>query len=182
MAPMKWTKRILVVVVLLAVIAGAAVAAAPMVGRWYVRDRVLPAVAKRLGRDLSVRSITVEYRRVVLEGVVLSSQQDANRQPMAQIPRITVEYEPWDLLGGEPTIISVEVYRPVVRLLRRADGGSNFLDLLTRREASVASSGGKVRLRDLRVRQARGYGDLIEPIDIRLVDDRSGRPGLRPGG
>ena len=149
---MKWTKRILVVVVLLAVIAGAAVAAAPMVGRWYVRDRVLPAVAKRLGRDLSVRSITVEYRRVVLEGVVLSSQQDANRQPMAQIPRITVEYEPWDLLGGEPTIISVEVYRPVVRLLRRADGGSNFLDLLTRREASVASSGGKVRLRDLRVR------------------------------
>ena len=176
---MKWTKRIVVTVVILVVIAGAAVAAAPSVGRWYVRDHVLPTVARRLGRDLSVSTVTVELDRVTLEGVSVSSQQDAVGRPMAQVPKITIQYDPWDLLDGRLSLGRVDVDSPVVRLLRKADGTNNYLDLLDREGASGAATGGRIRLQDLFVRS----GKLtLEDRKMRVrLSARSFQGRLRPG-
>ena len=147
---MKWTRRILVTVVILAIIAGAAVAAAPSAARWYVRQEVLPRVEKRLGRQITVGNVKVKYGWLTLETVSVRSPRDAPGKPMATIPSITAQFEPWDLLGGRINVSRVEVSQPVVHLIRRADGTNNFLDLLRRRGGGGA--GDKVRLGAVQVR------------------------------
>jgi len=174
------TKRLLVLVAILLIAAVAAVASVPSAARWYVQDTVLPAVGRRLGRDVSARVVKVEWGRALLQGVVLSSQQDAPGQPMVSIPKVTVHFDPWDVLDGEVTLILVEVDRPAVRLLRKADGTSNYLDLLARQGAAGASSSSpRARLKDLVVRS----GTIsVEDRKMRvLLSARSFDGRLKPG-
>ncbi len=175
---MKWTRRILVAVVILAIIAGAVVAAAPWAARRYVRQEVLPRIEKRLGRKVTVGRVEVKLRWLTLETVTVRAAGDAPGKAMVAIPRITAQFEPWDLLGGRLNIKRVEVSRPAVHLLRKADGANNFLDLLRRRGGG--GGGGKVRIAQVLVRSGTiSLNDRKARLEVTARSfDGAHRPGV----
>lgn len=179
-------RRLLTALLVLALLAGAAALALPSVGRWYLRSRLLPLVEKRLDRRITFARLALGLRRIRVEEVVVSSLRDGPAGPLCAIPVVEVEYRASALLGGRLEATRVEVEAPVLRLLRRADGASNFLDLLARRRrgqglgrirvGEVVLSRGKLFLDDERTRSSLTASGL----DGRLLPGGDSRLRLHP--
>ena len=182
MAPMrKALKRLALLLLLLAIVAGGTLAAAPAVGRWYVLDKLLPRLGQRLGRRLTVGAVMVGFQKVTLEQLEVRSGHDPAGSPMLSIPRVTVEYDPWSLAGDVVQVSTVVLHRPSIQLLRAVTGESNFVDLLNRRGSSGSvSGGGKVQIQQIHIRAGRlALQDLRGQVELRA---QTVEGSLRPGG
>ena len=149
----KWAKRLLILLVFLGAVAAGVVFCAPWMARWYVENRLLPRLERRLSRSIAVKSIEVGLHKVVLQGIILRSPDDnAQSPPMAAIPRISADHHLASLLGGRLEVPKVEVEGPVIQLWRRKNGVSNFLDLLSGQSPGGGKSGpGKLRIGQVRI-------------------------------
>jgi hypothetical protein len=102
------------------------------IAAWAVKERVLPRVQARLDRELSVGGIDVSADLVVLRDVVVSGPEDAPGVPLAFLPQVTVEYDVWQALAGDPQIGKVTVEGAKLRVLREQGGADNVSDLIAR--------------------------------------------------
>ncbi len=137
-------RRLLTALLVLALLAGAAALALPRIGRWYLRARLLPLVEQRFDRRITFGRLSLGLRRIRVEEVVVSSAKDGPAGPLCAIPVVELAYRPGALLRGRLEAPQVTVEAPTLRLLRRADGASNFLDLLGRRRLGLGR--GKIRV------------------------------------
>jgi AsmA protein len=98
-----------------------------------VKDRVLPEVSSRLGREVRVGDvhidiwppISVAFENVAVEGA-------ANEPPIVQATRASTQLKLWPLItsrGNDIQIESVQLQSPQFNLVRRADGHWNYEDL-----------------------------------------------------
>lgn len=113
----------------------------PRIGAWYVRTRTLPRLAKRLGRDLTVKAIHVTRGRLVLDDVTISGPRDAPDAPLFHCAQISVDFDFWKAVKGDLRLGVLEVVRPQWALVRAADGTDNWRDALDR--LRHPSGGGK---------------------------------------
>ncbi len=166
-------KRIIIPVAISLILVGGAIGALPALGRWYIQSRAVPLVEARLGRTVEMGRIDLGWGKVVLERVAVRSTQDAEATPMVALPKITVTYRPWALLKGQLLIDNVVLESPVVALLRREDGKTNFLDLFHRKKITVRQ--GKVRIKQVVIRAGRwSLKDQRQGLMI-LADTMEGR-------
>jgi hypothetical protein len=158
-------------------LAGGAVALAPSFGKWYLRARILPAAQRGLSRSLTVEELGIGVGRLDLLGVTVRSESDGPDEPLATIPRVTVDYAVGALLRGKLLAHQVLLEGPAIHLRQRADGTTNFLDLLARKVASGLPGGGKLRVENLLARS--GTLTLVDEkrgLQIRAVLESARRP------
>ncbi len=178
-------RRLLIALLVLLALLGGAVLALPQVGRWYLVQKLLPRLARRFDRKLSVSRVRVGYHRAVLEGIEICSPRDVPGAPLASIPRVTVEYELGPLLRGQLRASSVLVEDLTVRLTR-GPAGDNFSDLLDRRR--LGEGEGKIKVQEVLVRGGQLTAeDTREKVWVtagglhgRLIPGGESRVTLRP--
>ncbi|PIE18536.1 MAG: hypothetical protein CSA65_04420 [Proteobacteria bacterium] len=115
--------------IVLAILAGAAVVAAPRVGKWYVRAKLLPRVERLLGRKVSLGRIAVGRKRIEVHDVRVTGKRDGKR-PLLRVAAVYSDFDWWAAARGTLRVARVEISRPRVSLVRRRDGTDNFSDLL----------------------------------------------------
>jgi hypothetical protein len=125
----RWPRRLLYALIVLGVLAGAAIVAAPHVGRWYVRSKLLPRVERLLGRKVDVGAIEIGRHRIEIRGVRVRGKADG-KQPLVSVAAVRSDFDWWAALRGRLRISTVQIVRPKISLLRRGDGSDNFSDLL----------------------------------------------------
>jgi len=115
---------------------------------WYaarmVRQKLLPAAAKKLGRALEVDSVATGWGWVTLKGVTLRDAGDS--EPTAKIAKVRLEYGVWAAVRGQLEVTSLTVNGASIRVRRGKDGRDNFSDILDRlrgRGAGGVKSGGR---------------------------------------
>ena len=67
-----------------------AVIAAPSVGEWYIKRRLLPRVERRFKRQITTRRIEVGYGSVRVRGLRVA--KPGQRQPMVRVQRIEARF------------------------------------------------------------------------------------------
>ncbi|WP_428262823.1 transglycosylase domain-containing protein [Haliangium sp.] len=168
-----WTRRLLVAAAILTALGAGAVLGGivyfPELGAWAVRSRVLPRVEATLGRELSVATVDVTRGRVVLGDVLVHGPNDADDAPLAQVEKITVDFDLSALLRGRIVLGEAAVEGADVHLVRHPDGRDNVRDLLARlrprpgAETATAPSGpGAGSLRPSAFTLARGSLTLVD--------------------
>ena len=124
---MRWVFRLLGLVVLLIIIAGAAVFLVPS-------DRIAAVVETRFaeatGRALSiegdVRPSLFPSRGGITCAVSSANAEWAGETPMVAADNLSVSVDLWALIGGEVTINSVALDAPRISLATNADGRGNW--------------------------------------------------------
>jgi len=117
----------------------------PKIGSWVVRTRVLPRIAKRLDRELSVARIDVRYGHASLGGVKLVGPNDPPTAPLASAERVTVDFDFWAALGGDVKLGRLVVESPRLALRRDAAGVDNVSDLVARLRRPDEGAAGEAR-------------------------------------
>ena len=172
---------------LIALSTGALFVLFPSIGSWIVRSKVLPRIAERLDRRLTVAHIDVRYGHIVLRGITVNGDHDPPDLPLAAVDRVSVDFDFWAALRGDVRLGTVVIESPRVELRRGADGSDNVSDVLARLrhggEASKPDGGGRrVLPPGLEVRG----GSLVavdEASGLRAgIDLIDGTVTLRPGG
>lgn len=121
---------------------GGGVVLFPQIGAWAVRTRVVPRVERELGRTVTIAEVEVTHGRVVLHDVVVAGDADAPDAPLAQVARVSAEFDVWDTLRGrmKPGHVVVQGLRGHV--VRHADGSDNVSDMLARLRARMDAPDG----------------------------------------
>jgi hypothetical protein len=146
-------RKALVVLIALSILVIGALAAAPAVGRWYIRSRVLPALGRSLGRAVGVGEIDVRLGRVNLRRLTVTGPADPPGTLLASIPEVRVAFSSGSLLSGKVHVHEVVVEQPRFNLVRSRDGKTNFLDLLRRGGGKrVQKEGARLRIDVVRIR------------------------------
>jgi len=142
----------------------------PKLGSWAIRTRVLPRLAERLDRDLSVGQVQVGYGKATLSDIAVSGPHDPPGAPVVTVARVVVDFDFWAALRGETRLGTLVIEEPRAELHRAADGSDNIGDRIARLRRPAAEGGGGRRVLPARV-EVRG-GALV------LVDEHA---GLRAG-
>jgi uncharacterized protein involved in outer membrane biogenesis len=110
----------------------AAVVVFVMLFQWnWLRGPLAGYLSHRLNRevaitgDLKVHPWSLQPRATV-NGLVIGNPRWAGREPMARLPRLTVQVELLRLLRGQVVLPLVEVTRPNVHLIRDAQDRANW--------------------------------------------------------
>ncbi len=180
--------KVSIVVIVLGVLAiGAFFLLFPRLAAWAIRSRVLPKVEERLDRQLTVEDIKVGYGRATLAGIGMYGPADAERAPLARVPKIEISFDFWKLLTGKVIIYEVVVDGPRLELTRDATGKDNYSDvavrLRARRSDGAPSVTGGRTIRPEIVRVQGGWLSLVDEqhglragIDgIEVLSPRGGR-------
>tara|TARA_R110002096_G_scaffold299503_3_gene494047 strand:+ start:590 stop:2719 length:2130 start_codon:yes stop_codon:yes gene_type:complete len=127
------------------------------IGAWAIREKVVPKLEARLGRDLTIGSIKVSRGTVVLRGVVVPSLVDGT-EPLVRIDRLEVEYDYGASWFGNVKLFEARAEGLDARASRRADGTSELQELMQRLrgekkdEAQPSKSGRSMRPKKLRLK------------------------------
>ena len=134
-------RRLLIFVLLLGALAGAAVLGAPRAGKWYFRTKVIPKIQARTGCEVAVGDLYLGWERVEVSGVSLSCPGDAAVAPLARLESAGARFKASRLLRGE-----LEVELGLVRGLKihvhRGKGHKANLELLAGRFRGEGTGGG----------------------------------------
>lgn len=154
------------VVGLALLVAGGALLVFGPLGEWAVRDKVVPRLEARTGRDIEIGSIDVSRGRVILRDLVVRGPADGD-EPLAHIDRVDAEFDFWAALTGDLVVGDVTVDGLQVAAVRREDGTDNVRDLLERlRETGDAAGGtGGAAHSSLRPRSIRLTSGEITAVD-----------------
>lgn len=103
-----------------------------MVFQWnWLRGPLAHAISGRLHRPVTI-SGNLEVHpwswapRATVNGLTIGNAPWAGREPMARLPRLTVQVRLWPLLRGHTILPLVEAQSPDVRLVRDAQGRANW--------------------------------------------------------
>ncbi|HEY6327078.1 MAG TPA: translocation/assembly module TamB domain-containing protein [Candidatus Cybelea sp.] len=144
---------------------GAAIAVLCIIGLAFWQSQnlarlgILAAADAYTGTRISVARMTLGANRAVLEGVRVASTRD---EPIAAIPRLSVEYDLRELLPGGKRfsgLRSVDAESPHVTILRRPDGTYNVP--IPQLQANRAT-GGRPLILTARVRNG-----SLDAVDLR---------------
>ncbi len=135
-------KRLIILLVLLGVIAGAAVFSAPRASKWYVHNELLPKVEARTGCKVAMGSLYLGWQKVEVREVSLSCPGDAAVAPLFRAASVGANYVPAALLKGK-----LEVERGLVQGFKlhvhRGKGQrANLQQLMDRVRGGGKGSGG----------------------------------------
>ncbi len=141
------------------------------IGAWAVREKVLPKLEARLGRDLTVGSIDVSRGTVVLREIVVPSVI-AGAEPLVQVDRLEVEYDYGASWFGNVKLFEARAEGLSARATRHADGSSELEELMKKLRGKTRSEeNGSARSgRSLRPKKLRLEGGTID-----LLDEATGR-------
>ncbi|MCA9669340.1 MAG: transglycosylase domain-containing protein, partial [Myxococcales bacterium] len=174
--PPKRRRRWLYVLLVLALLVGGVIAAGPYIARWYLINKLLPRIGKRIDRQISVAKADVSYGNLVLEGITVRGKLDSADRPMLRVKRVTAAYRVAPLVRGRVHVPKMVVEEPELVLWRRKDKTSNFTDLvdnyyeLVVKRARQGGSGEKLK------RALRRRLDSVDIVRGRLdfTDDKLG--------
>lgn len=147
----------------------------PKIGSWFVRNRVLPRISERLGRDLTVGNVRVGYGDVELRDVRIFGPADGDGA-LVTVADIRVDFDFWGALRGDVRLGTMVVDGPRVTLTRSASGIDNFADLLDKlrgRGSGASSGGGGMPARLVLRRGAVAYDDRLNGFQA-AIDDAEG--------
>src|SRR5581483_914091 len=139
----------------------ALVVATPLVGGWIVRGRVLPKIAKRLGRPVTVEQLWVRWGRVEMRGLKVDG---GTALAPIYVPRIRASLAMGALFAGRIEIDDADVESPRIELVRGSpeDNVTTILESLRARPDGAAGAGGGKRMV---VRHARVTGGALAAAD-----------------
>jgi hypothetical protein len=143
------------------------------IATWVIREKVIPKVEKRLGRDLYVGDVDVDRGKVTLRNISLPGDDD-DPGALIEIDEVTVTYDYGASWVGDVVVHEVSAKGLRAALRRRADGSDNFRELLRRLRpkenaeapATTGQGGGFASLRPDVIRLVEG--------EISLVDEGTG--------
>lgn len=178
-------KPVIVLLAMLALIAGALLIVPSFVDINRYRPRIQAELEKALGRDVSFGQIrgSLTPPSVWVDQVVIGEDAAFGQGPFASADAIRVVVNPWALARKKLEIRSLRLTNPHVQLIHNAAGAWNFASLgeHSRPEkkkdrkyelALLAISNGKVRLVD----QQNGLDATYDNIDLSLENFAPGKP------
>jgi hypothetical protein len=166
------------------------------IATWVVREKVLPKIEKRLGRDLYVGKVDVDRGTVTLRNISIPGDED-DTAPLVEIDSVTITYDYGASWTGEAVVhdVSINGLRAILR--RRADGSDNFRELLdnvrpeggAKGDTGASSGGGLGRLRPRSIRLVQGEvslrdegtGATLQGLGLAAIIDRSEEANLTLG-
>jgi hypothetical protein len=140
------------------------------IGAWAIREKVLPKLEARLGRDLTVGSIDVSRGTVVLRDLVVPSLV-AGSEPLVRVDRLEVDYDYGASWVGDVKLFTARAEGLRANAIRRVDGSSELQELMSKLRGKPGSPGASNRSgRSLRPKKLRLQGGSID-----LFDELTGR-------
>lgn len=103
----------------------------PQIGEWAIRNKVLPRLEAKLGRDVSIGQIAVTRGTAVLDDLVVAGARPDD-PPLVRVPRVRVTFDFWATLKGEIDIARAIVEQARIHAARRPDGSDDLRDLARR--------------------------------------------------
>ncbi|MBW2732863.1 MAG: transglycosylase domain-containing protein [Deltaproteobacteria bacterium] len=110
----------------------------PYAGAWYLKQRLIPRVAKRLQHELTFQQLNVGWTSTQVEGLELSRKGDKH-SPLLRVARVKATYSAWDALARRFDRVDVTLHGLKVAMWRDGAGQDNFSDLLKSKGASKKS-------------------------------------------
>jgi hypothetical protein len=166
------------------------------IATWVVREKVVPKIEKRLGRDLYVGDVEVDRGTVWLRNVSVPGDED-DTTPLIEIDSVKVTYDYGASWMGDAVVHEVSIDGLRATLRRRVDGSDNFRALLNKvrpkadpeGEGSASSGGGMGGLRPRSIRLVQGEvslrdegtGAVLEGRGLSAIVDRSEEANLTLG-
>jgi len=144
------------------------------IGAWAIREKVLPKMEARLGRELGVGSIEVGRGTVVLRDVVVPSA-DPSEEPLLKVDSVEVDFDYGASWTGDIALFELRAEGFTVHARRRPDGTSDVQDLVQHLRGgpetdSASSDSGAGRMQQARPERVRvGHGTVT------LFDEGTGR-------
>lgn len=146
------------------------------IGAWVIRDKVLPKIERRLGRQVTVGDIEVERGTVTLRDVQVAGAE-GGLEPWIQIESVVAKFDYRASWRGNVILHDVTVDGLTTRLVRRLDGTDNFRDVMDRLrskpkgDSKGSGKGSRMRPRSLRVINASfDFEDQIKGITMTARD------------
>src|SRR5437660_529217 len=87
----------------------------PLVGGWMVRGRVLPKIARRIGRPVTVEDLWVRWGRVEMRGLRVDG---GTALPPIYVSRLRASVSMGALIRGRVEVDEAEVESPRVEVVR----------------------------------------------------------------
>ena len=147
------------------------------------RGQVQATLAERLRRDVSIGEMHVSFvpLGVRLDNSVIGEDPAFQTgRPFARADALYVSVSPLALLRGRIEVRAVKLRRPVIELVRNADGGWNVASIGTNRRSGglvlkqIGVTGGEVAITNLATREKRRT--VYRNIDLTLDDYAPDRP------
>ncbi len=105
------------------------------IGGWYagrmIRSRIIPAAAKKLGRELKVQKVSSGWGWATLYNVEVKAR-DGVGESLVKVARVRIDYKVLPALWGNLEIESIDVDGARVVAVRGKDGSDNFSDIVDR--------------------------------------------------
>jgi hypothetical protein len=175
-----WRRRLLIGGIVLTALGALALLALfviyPRVGESTIREKLVPRLAAKLGRPVSLRTVDVRLGHATLRGLEVAG---AGGAPQITVDQIDVEFDVLPSLVGTAKVRSVQVVGVRGSARRRADGTDDVRDMVDRWRgrggAAVATGGGGLgALRPATL--------LVRGIEATIVDELTGVTGTVGGG
>ncbi len=168
-----WRRRLIalaVVAVVLGVLATIAlVVVYPRVGESTLRNKVVPRLASKLGRAVTLGAVEIRLGHAELHDLVVAG---LGNEPLATVAKVSIEFDTLPSLWGEARVRRVVVDGVRVRARRAADGTDDVRDVLDRlrgRGPGGAAASGSSGLGKLRPDLL-----LVRGIEAAIVDEVTG--------
>lgn len=136
----RWRALVIAGLVVVLVAVGLAVIY-PRVGAWYIREKAIPRLAKRLNRTVTVGAIEVRLGHATLRDVRISGPHDGGG-PLARLERVDVEFATLPSLYGSARIEDIAIEGGAVRVFRDLSGRTNLEDFGTSSSGRGRTTGG----------------------------------------
>ncbi len=135
-------RKLLILLVLGAILTGAALLAAPRAAHWYMEQRLLPRLAARLGCALAVGEVDLSWGEAHLGRIKLSCPGDDPEAPLVRASSVKARFQPAELLSGKAVVDAVLVNGLKLSIFRNKSGESNVEGIYKRLRGKKSGGGG----------------------------------------
>ena len=135
-------RRLLIFLLLLGALTGAAVLGAPRLGRWYLLRRLIPAFQTRTGCSVAMGNLYLGWQRAEVGAASLSCPGDAAVAPLARVESAGVRFKASALLEGKLQLELGLVRGLKLHVHRGKQAKANLQQLLGRLRGKGGAGGG----------------------------------------
>jgi len=116
-------------IILVAIVAGGALLAKVLITPERIQATIVPMAQEHLGREVSLEGIEFSiFSGIVLKGVQV--KEENAEDDFIRAERALLRYRLWPLLKLQFEVDEIALIKPHIRIVRQADAGFNFTDLL----------------------------------------------------